>query len=138
LEKEKGIRILFAIENGSRAWKMSSKDSDYDVRFIYVQPLDWYLSVEEKKDIIEDKVSRAYAMLEGAHIINSKETLYLLSLVRIGIDLGFVKDIDIKALNELLILMQPAHLQKLEGKQLPTEERDLKRAQLIRQRLGIK
>lgn len=54
-EKEKGVRILLAIESGSRAWGFASPNSDYDVRFIYVHPKDWYLSinVENKRDVIE-------------------------------------------------------------------------------------
>lgn len=46
-EAERGCRILFAVESGSRAWGFASPDSDYDVRVIYVRPLDWYLGLEE-------------------------------------------------------------------------------------------
>lgn len=92
----------------------------------------------KKKDIIEDKVSRAYATLEAAHIITSKETIDLLSLVRLGIGLALIKDISNNTLNELLMLMQPAHLQKLEGRRLSPAERDIKRAELIHKKLGIK
>ena len=53
LEKEKNIKILYAVESGSRAWGFASTDSDWDVRFIYVHDIDWYLSIEEKKDNIE-------------------------------------------------------------------------------------
>jgi uncharacterized protein len=53
LEKERNIKILYAVESGSRAWGFASKDSDWDVRFIYVHDYDWYLSVNEKKDNIE-------------------------------------------------------------------------------------
>jgi protein arginine kinase len=91
----------------------------------------------KKKDAVEDKVSRAYATLEAAHIIASKETLELLSLVRLGINLGFIKNVDMHRLNELLLLIQPAHLQKLEGRQLSSSERDVKRAQLIKNKLNI-
>lgn len=42
-EKEHGVRVLYAIESGSRAWGFESPNSDYDVRFIYVHPKDWYL-----------------------------------------------------------------------------------------------
>ncbi|PZU90486.1 MAG: nucleotidyltransferase domain-containing protein [Chryseobacterium sp.] len=53
LEKEKNIEILFAIESGSRSWGFASPDSDYDIRFIYKHPIDWYLSPWEKRDTIE-------------------------------------------------------------------------------------
>jgi predicted nucleotidyltransferase len=53
LESEKNIRIVYAVESGSRAWGFSSTDSDWDVRFVYVHTYEWYLSVEEKKDNIE-------------------------------------------------------------------------------------
>lgn len=55
VEREKDVRILFACEAGSRAWGFASPDSDWDVRFIYVRPRDWYLSfdVEHKRDVIE-------------------------------------------------------------------------------------
>lgn len=53
LELEHDIRILLACETGSRAWGFPSPDSDYDVRIIYTHNLDWYLSLEEKKDTIE-------------------------------------------------------------------------------------
>ncbi|REK74295.1 nucleotidyltransferase domain-containing protein [Paenibacillus paeoniae] len=57
LEQEEGIRILYACESGSRAWGFPSKDSDYDVRFIYVRPVDWYLSIFDKRDVIERPIS---------------------------------------------------------------------------------
>ncbi|WP_324026126.1 nucleotidyltransferase domain-containing protein [Maribacter sp. BPC-D8] len=53
LAKDKKVDILFACESGSRAWGFASPDSDYDVRFVYTHPLDWYLSVSEKKDTID-------------------------------------------------------------------------------------
>lgn len=54
-EREHGIRILLAVESGSRAWGFHSPNSDYDVRFIYARPAEWYLSVdlEERRDVIE-------------------------------------------------------------------------------------
>ncbi|HOV24981.1 MAG TPA: nucleotidyltransferase domain-containing protein [Pseudobacteroides sp.] len=53
IEKANGIKILYAVESGSRGWGFASNDSDYDARFIYVRPIDWYLSIDEKKDYIE-------------------------------------------------------------------------------------
>ncbi|MDF2960664.1 MAG: hypothetical protein K0S39_2399 [Paenibacillus sp.] len=57
IEKEEDVRILYACESGSRAWGFPSKDSDYDVRFIYVRPEDWYLSIFDKRDVIERPIS---------------------------------------------------------------------------------
>lgn len=57
IEQEHGVRILHAIESGSRAWGFPSADSDYDVRIIYVHPRDWYLSVFEERDVIEQPIS---------------------------------------------------------------------------------
>jgi protein arginine kinase len=87
------------------------------------------------KEALVDRVWRAYGTLESARIITSNETISLLSAVRLGVDLGIVKNLDRRMVNELLILTQPAHLQKLEGKVLGSNERDMKRAQLIRERL---
>lgn len=53
IEQKKNISILYACETGSRAWGFPSPDSDYDVRFIYMHPRDWYLSLSERKDTIE-------------------------------------------------------------------------------------
>lgn len=53
IETSHNIKILYACESGSRAWGFNSPDSDYDVRFIYVHPQDWYLSIYEKRDVIE-------------------------------------------------------------------------------------
>ncbi|MCK4670131.1 MAG: nucleotidyltransferase domain-containing protein [Nanoarchaeota archaeon] len=53
IEKEKKVKILFAVENGSRAWRMESEDSDYDVRFVYYHPLEKYISLSQPKDVIE-------------------------------------------------------------------------------------
>ena len=54
-EQNENVRILMAIESGSRAWGFESTNSDYDVRFIYARPQDWYLTidVEDKRDVIE-------------------------------------------------------------------------------------
>lgn len=53
IEAERGVRVLFAVESGSRAWGFASPDSDYDVRFVYVHPVEHYLSIRERRDVIE-------------------------------------------------------------------------------------
>jgi len=52
-EKKYDVKVIFACESGSRAWGFASEDSDYDVRFIYVHPKDWYLTIADKRDVIE-------------------------------------------------------------------------------------
>ncbi len=53
IEEKHNVKILYACESGSRAWGFESPDSDFDVRFIYVHNKDWYLSIGEKRDVIE-------------------------------------------------------------------------------------
>lgn len=53
IEAQEDVRILFAVESGSRAWGFPSPDSDYDVRFVYVRAMDWYLSIRPGRDVIE-------------------------------------------------------------------------------------
>ena len=53
LEKQNNIKIIFAVESGSRLWRIDSKNSDYDVRFVFVRPIDDYLRINKLKDVIE-------------------------------------------------------------------------------------
>ncbi|MBI4452804.1 nucleotidyltransferase domain-containing protein [Candidatus Woesearchaeota archaeon] len=52
IEKEKNVQILFAVENGSRAWRISSEDSDYDIRFVFVRSLKEYIQINKPADVI--------------------------------------------------------------------------------------
>lgn len=52
IETEEGIKILFAVENGSRAWGLDSSDSDYDVRFVFVRPLEEYIQIDKRGEVI--------------------------------------------------------------------------------------
>ena len=53
IEEQYEVKVCYAVESGSRAWGFPSKDSDYDVRFIYVHKKNWYLSIDQKRDVIE-------------------------------------------------------------------------------------
>ena len=53
IEREYEVKILYACESGSRTWGLASKNSDYDVRFLYIHKLDWYLSIDSYRDVIE-------------------------------------------------------------------------------------
>ncbi|MGQ0614235.1 MAG: protein arginine kinase [Planctomycetaceae bacterium] len=86
---------------------------------------------------LEDKIWRAYGLLKAARSISSEETMGLLSSVRLGVNLGLLSGLDIATVNELFILTQPAHLQRLEKRALSSGERDAMRAEFIRRHLGI-
>jgi len=82
LEREHSVRVLMAVESGSRAWGFASPDSDYDVRFVYAHSAEWYLSVFESRDVIEE-------MLPDALDINGwdlRKTLRLFSKCNLALN----------------------------------------------------
>ena len=91
--------------------------------------------ITDSRGNLEDRVWRAYGMLKNARIISSDETMDLLSSVRMGVNMGLISDVSIDTVNELFVQTQPAHLQKREGREIDTADRDTARAQLIRLRL---
>jgi len=90
----------------------------------------------DKTVALDDKVCRALGILRTARLIASEETLQLLSHLRMGVNLGRIKDLDIRTINELFLLTQSAHLQKIQGRKLEGDVRRAARADFIRQRLG--
>lgn len=91
--------------------------------------------LEKKAKMVYNHIGRAYGILANAHSISSKETMNLLSLMRLGMDLGMFPGVDRALVDELFILTQPAHLQKQHSEKLSAEERDLLRADMLRDRL---
>lgn len=89
--------------------------------------------MESQQIRVHDHIGRAYGILAHAAMMNSNEALDLLSGLRLGTDLGLMPEITRHDIDQLLIQIQPAHLQKAAGATLSPEERDVKRAQLIRQ-----
>lgn len=57
IEVHANVRVLYACESGSRAWGFQSSDSDYDVRFLYIHPAEWYLSIDDHRDVIEQPIN---------------------------------------------------------------------------------
>ncbi len=90
----------------------------------------------KRSEVIDDKAFRSLALLKSARTISCEETMYLLSLVRLGIHLKRISDIDIDTINELFLLTQPAHLQRILGKEMDPRQRGIARADYIRQCLG--
>jgi protein arginine kinase len=92
--------------------------------------------VEKGRQKLHDQVSRAYGVLKTARTISSEETMHHLSSVRMGINLGLIEDLEIPTVNELFIHTQPAHLQKIQGRHLEVDDRNIARASYLRSRLG--
>lgn len=84
---------------------------------------------------LEDNVWRAAGILKNSRLIDTKEALGHLSMLSLGLDLGIIKNIDRSVVNSLFIMIQPAHLQKIQGRALKEDERDYMRATLLRERL---
>src|SRR6185295_18380258 len=91
--------------------------------------------LEKKSKMVYNHIGRAYGILANAHSISSKETMNLLSLMRLGVDVGVFPGVDRSLVDELFILTQPAHLQKQHSEKLSAEERDLLRSDMLRDRL---
>src|SRR5579872_5570319 len=91
--------------------------------------------LEKKPKMVFNHIGRDYGILANAHSISSKETMNLLSLMRLGIDVGLFPGVERSLVDELFILTQPAHLQKQHSEKLTAEERDLLRADMVREHL---
>ena len=93
--------------------------------------------IQKKSNTLWDQIGRAYGVLTYAHAMSSKEALNLLSIIKLGVDLGAFPEDRRLPIDELFIDTQPAHLQKSSQQKLNAEERDHLRAQIIRERLKL-
>lgn len=84
---------------------------------------------------LEDRVFRAWGILSNARSMSSQEAVRLWSDVRLGAELGMMPGLNGKKANQILVMAQPSFVQRTSGKPLPPEERDTRRAELIRQHL---
>lgn len=94
--------------------------------------------VNESEQDLHDDVSRAYGILCTAKKISSEETLHYLSKVRMGVNLGLIRSIEIATINKLFVHTQPAHLQKLRGQILSVADRNIERASYLQSHLSPK
>lgn len=88
--------------------------------------------MNDRAMVVEDHVARAFGILSSALMVTSGEALNLLSTLRLGLDLGLLDEISRRQIDMLFIAIQPAHLQKLENKELGPDERDVVRAEMLR------
>jgi protein arginine kinase len=93
--------------------------------------------LQKKPNTLCDQIGRAYGVLTYAHAMASKEALNLLSVMKLGMDLGAFPENQRLQIDELFVDTQPAHLQKSSQQKLNAEERDHLRAQIIRDRLKL-
>ena len=93
--------------------------------------------IQKKSNTLWDQIGRAYGVLTFAHAMSSKEALNLLSIIKLGVDLGAFPEDRRLPIDELFIDTQPAHLQKSSQQKLNAEERDHLRAEIIRERLKL-
>jgi protein arginine kinase len=95
--------------------------------------------MEKKRKTVLNHIGRAYGILANAHSISSKETMNLLSLMRLGVDMAMFPGVERALVDELFVITQPAHLQLKYSEKLSAEERDVLRADMMRDRLsGVK
>ncbi|MCU0787730.1 MAG: protein arginine kinase [Verrucomicrobia bacterium] len=91
--------------------------------------------LERSPKTVYNHIGRAYGVLSNAHSISSKESMNLLSFLRLGLELGHFPGVDRSVVDELFVQTQPAHLQRMHTGRLSGEERDLLRADMLRQQL---
>jgi protein arginine kinase len=91
--------------------------------------------LRKQRTIVEDQVHRAVGVLTHARLLTTEEAMELLSQVRLGIVSGIIRGSDLADVNRLMLLVQPAHLQQIVGKDLTQEQRREARATLMRSRL---
>lgn len=94
------------------------------------------LLLEKSRVALENRLFRSLGTLAYARLLQTGEAARCLSDVRLGIDLGIIRDVDVSILNELMVFMQPGFLQQCAGTELSQEERDIFRAKLFRERLS--
>ncbi|WP_078593220.1 protein arginine kinase [Evansella clarkii] len=140
-EGSEALGNLFQISNQITLGK-SEDDIVEDLRSVVIQLIQQERAareslLQESKLQIEDRVYRSYGILSYSRNMESKEATQRLSDVRLGIDLGLIDNVSGNILNELMILTQPGFLQQYAGEILSPEQRDQRRAALIRERLKL-
>ncbi|TCP24133.1 protein arginine kinase [Scopulibacillus darangshiensis] len=140
-EGSEALGNVFQISNQMTLGK-SEEDIVEDLRGVVMQLIQQEKAarrdlLDMSKIQLEDRIYRSYGVLAYSRIIHSKEAATCLSDVRLGIDLGLIKGVSRSILNELMVLTQPGFLQHYFKEALSPDERDIKRATLIRERLNL-
>jgi protein arginine kinase len=91
--------------------------------------------MEQKQVPLFDHIARSFAVLTHAQLLSSGESIDMLSGLRLGIDLGLIKNLTVSKVSEIMLITQPGHLQKQAGKVMTEEARDYLRASVVRDKL---
>jgi len=130
---------LYQISNqvtlGVTEEEIISNISDVTMQIIQNERSARNVLLQSKRIDLEDKVFRSYGILKSARLMTRGEAMQLISDLKLGINLGLIENNSMEKLNELTALIQPGCLQKYYSKELSENERDIKRAQLIRETL---
>jgi protein arginine kinase len=93
--------------------------------------------LSKRQTALEDQVYRAMGILQNARLLGTEESMTLISHVRLGVCLGLITGLELRAVNHLMLLVQPAHLQRAMGREMDQEQRRVARATLVRAKLGV-
>lgn len=130
---------IFQISNqitlGEREEEILSKIKGIVTQIIGREKQSRKLLLNTKRIEIEDQVYRSLGILQNSRILSSKEAMNLLSDVRMGASMGILEDVSINSLNNLIIDIQPANINKETNEELSVRERDIKRADILREKL---
>ncbi|QKS69671.1 protein arginine kinase [Paenalkalicoccus suaedae] len=140
-EGSEALGNLFQLSNQTTLGESESEIVE-DLRSVVSQLVERERAAREQlltqsTNIVEDRIYRSLGILSYSRRMESKEAMQRLSDIRLGIDTGIIKGIDAKILNELMVLTQPGFLQHYAGEALTAEQRDQRRATLIRERLTL-
>jgi protein arginine kinase len=92
--------------------------------------------MKTKRSAVEDRIFRAWGILSNARTMSSGEAVRLWSDVRLGVEFGFIQGLDVKRVNEILVIAQPNFVMRVSGRSMSPEERDYTRAELVRRHLA--
>lgn len=140
-ENTDAVGDLYQLSNQTTLGKSEEQIRQELERQILPQILEYERSsrrmlLEKRRRVVEDQVFRALGTLRNARLLAPEETMTLLSLVRLGILLGLITGITEQAVTQLFLLVQPAHMQRLLGRELDQQRRREARADLVRERLA--
>ncbi len=121
---------------------ISEEETIENLKSVVKQILDQERNIRDKllkqnRMQVEDRIYRSYGILSNSRVMTSEEFMKVLSNVRLGVDMGIIKDISMETLNELMVITQPANIIKRNAKtNVSAEKRDILRAEIIREKLN--